>query len=315
MSECPVCFIAGGTLLNAGARLRAWWPAGCIPGAAVVHWEQVGDGLPDARAYVFQKFVNAPVMAALRERGRLVFWDVCDPAWWFNPGDAREALDYVDGVVASSPALAADFTQWSAGRVTARCIPDRLLLTHYDRQRQHVAADPVRLIWFGAAQNRMAIYAAHANLERLAANGYHIELTICDNAPHAPFADIERVYPIYYTRWTVESEVATLAAHDIALLPPYPGPWGAVKSNNKALSAAACGLPSTSGVAYGELEMLVADEEARADYAKDGRREVEDFWNVEQSAAEWLDLIEEYDHERTGNVLRPAAIQVCRSVV
>ena len=297
MSECPVCFIAGGNLTNAGSRMRAYWPARFIPGAAVAHWEKAGDDLPDARAYVFQKFVNVPVMDEQRQRGRLVFWDVCDPSWWFNPTDAREALAYVDGVVASSEALADDFARWAG--FEARCIPDRLLLEHFDRQRQHTAADPVRLIWFGAAQNRMALYATHANLERLVANGYRIELTICDNAPHAPFADLEGVYPVYYTRWSLDSEVATLAAHDLALLPPYPGPWGGVKSNNKALTALACGLPVASGVDYGDLRALVADEEVRAARADDGQRLVEQFWNVERSAADWLALIEDYEHEPT----------------
>ena len=297
MAESPVCFIAGGNLNNAGSRMRAYWPARFIDGAAVVHWELAGDGLPDARAYVFQKFVNVPVMAELRERGRLIFWDLCDPSWWFNPGDVNEALTHVDGVVASSPALAADFTRWSGREV--HCIPDRLLLEHFDRRRQHTAADPVRLIWFGAAQNRMALYAAHANLERLIANGYRIELTICDNAPHAPFADIAGTYPIYYTRWSLEMEVETLAAHDLALLPPYPGPWGVVKSNNKALTAMACGLPVVTGEDYGQLRAFVANEELRQPIAADGRDEVERNWNVERSAAEWLALIEDYEHDPT----------------
>lgn len=294
MTELPVCFIAGGNLNNAGSRLRAYWPARFIPGAAVVHWEKVGEGLPDARAYVFQKFVNPPVMRDLRERGRLIFWDVCDPSWWFNPTDAREALAYVDGVVASSAELAADFAAWS-GR-ECRHIPDRLLLEHYDRQREHAAVEPVRLIWFGAAQNRMALYAAHANLERLVANGCRIELTISDNAPNAPFADIEGTYPIYYTRWTLDNEVATLTAHDISLLPPYPGPWGRVKSNNKALTAWACGLPVVTGEDYPLLRDYVADAQMRGAAGVHGRQEVERNWNVSQSAADWLALIEESEH-------------------
>lgn len=294
MSELPVCFVAGGNLNNAGSRMRAYWPARFIPGAAVIHWERAGDELPDARAYVFQKFVNVPVMADARARGRLVFWDVCDPAWWFNPTDAREALEYVDGVVASSPALAADFAAWS-GRA-CRHIPDRLLLEHFDRQREHATAEPVRLIWFGAAQNRMALYAAHATLERLTANGHRIALTVCDNAPNAPFVDIEGVYPVYYTRWTLESEVATLAAHDIALLPPYPGPWGEVKSINKALTAWACGLPVEDGQHYDRLRALVTDVHLRRDLAADKRVMIENHWGAEHSAAEWLALIEEYEN-------------------
>jgi len=233
MSIATVCFIAGGNMANAGARLRAYWPARFIDGAAVCTWAEEP---PDAQAYVFQKLVDLPLMRRLRAAGALCFWDVCDPSWWFNPADVREVLEHVTAVVASSDGLAADLRQWSPG-TPVHVIPDRLLLSHYDQHARHTERDPVRLIWYGAAQNRMSLYAAHATLQRLAANGHPVALTICDNAPNAPFIDLESVYPIYYTRWSVETEAATLAGHDVALLPPYPGPWGAVKSNNKALSA------------------------------------------------------------------------------
>lgn len=293
----PVCFIAGGNMTNAGARLRAYWPARFIEGAAVCTW---ADEPPPAAAYVFQKLVDLPLMTRLRAGGAACFWDVCDPSWWGSPGDVREVLELVTAVVASGEGLAEDLRQFAGPDVgicdiPVHCIPDRLLLSHFDRQATHAERDPVRLIWFGAAQNRVALYAAHANLERLQANGHRIALTICDNAPHAPM-DIESAgaYPVYYTRWSLESEAATLAAHDIALLPPYPGPWGAVKSNNKALTAAACGLPVTSGVDYFDLRALVCDVAYRREMADAGRREVAARWQTQESAREWRGLLTRY---------------------
>lgn len=290
----PVCFIAGGNMTNAGSRLRAYWPAQHIEGAAVCTW---ADTPPPAAAYVFQKLVDLPLMKRLKNGGAACFWDVCDPVWWFNPGDARDVLDVVTAVVASNDGLAADLRQWAGGAPDVHVIPDRLLLSHYDRQAEHGDRRPVRLIWFGAAQNRMALYAAHANLQRLTADGFDIALTICDNAPNAPFVDLEGIYPIYYTRWQLDTEAATLAAHDVALLPPYPGPWGQVKSPNKAIQAAACGLPVADGVSYADLRALVSDDSLRRSRGATERREVVARWGVEHSAADWVALAARYAQE------------------
>lgn len=287
-----VCFIAGGSMTNAGARLRAYWPAQFIEGAAVCTW---ADTPPPAAAYVFQKLVDLPLMQRLRANGAACFWDVCDPSWWFSPADVREVLAHATAVVASNEGLADDLREWD-GRpagVEVHVIADRLLLSHYTRQAIHADREPVRLIWFGAAQNRMALYAAHANLQRLQANGHRIALTICDNAPNAPM-DIEGDYPVYYTRWSLETEAATLAAHDVALLPPYPGPWGKVKSNNKVLTAWACGLPVTPGTHYKQLRGVVADAAYRRDEGMGGRDAVARHWRVEESARQWQELITRY---------------------
>lgn len=287
-----VCFIAGGSMTNAGARLRAYWPAQFIEGAAVCTW---ADTPPPAAAYVFQKLVDLPLMQRLRANGAACFWDVCDPSWWFSPADVREVLAHATAVVASNEGLADDLREWD-GRpagVEVHVIADRLLLSHYTRQAIHADREPVRLIWFGAAQNRMALYAAHANLQRLQAHGHRIALTICDNAPNAPM-DIEGDYPVYYTRWALETEAATLAAHDIALLPPYPGPWGAVKSNNKRLSAWACNLPVTAGTDYEDVLTLVTDAGHRREMAAAGWRKVVACGQSQDSAQEWQTLIARY---------------------
>ena len=304
-----ICFIPAGDITNAGSRMRAYWPAEFIPGATVAGWDDIRAGrLPQADAYVFQKLVDVALMQRLRDDGAIIVWDVCDPAWWFNPNDAEEAADAAHAVVASSRSLADDFTEWN-GR-SARYIRDRVLLSHFSRQVEHRDTSPVRLIWFGAGQNRVALHAAAANLSRLRANGHAVTLTIFDDAPHVPVGYLESDMPIHYVRWALHQENEVLAAHDIALLPPYPGPWGAVKSNNKTLTAWAAGLPVSSGLTYDTLEQLVKLAALRQGTADDGRLTVKHHYNVEQSAADWLALVEELQHGAVNTLHRAEAVQV-----
>ena len=309
-----ICFIPAGDMTNAGSRMRAYWPAQFISGAAVTTWDEIRAGqLPRADAYVFQKLVDVTLMCRLRDSGAIVVWDVCDPAWWFNPTDAREAAGVAHAVVASSWPLADNFAEWSG--LSTRCIPDRVLLAHFPRQALHGDRTPVRLIWFGASQNRIALYAAAANLSRLRANGCDVTLTIFDDAPHVPVGYLESDMPIHYVRWALHQENEVLAAHDIALLPPYPGPWGAVKSNNKAITAMAAGLPVTDGTCYQELWRFVTSPSTRAENGRAGRILVEELYNVEQSAADWTALIEELQHGANDTVHRGTeGVQVRRQM-
>ena len=304
-----ICFIPAGDMTNAGSRMRAYWPAQFISGAAVTTWDEIRAGqLPRADAYVFQKLVDVTLMCRLRDSGAIVVWDVCDPAWWFNPADAREAAGVAHAVVASSWPLADNFAEWSG--LSTRCIPDRVLLAHFPRQALHGDRTPVRLIWFGASQNRIALYAAAANLSRLRANGCDVTLTIFDDAPHVPVGYLESDMPVFYVRWSLHQENEVLAGHDIALLPPYPGPWGVVKSNNKVITAMASGLPTSEGTNYHKLHELVTDPRLRQRHCESGLDIVEEFYRVEQSSADWLALIEELQHGAIDAVRRAEAVQI-----
>lgn len=280
-----MCFVVAGDVTWASSRMRGYWPAEAL-GAEVVTWKQVHETqeLPDVDVYVFQKAAAPPLIDHLLEMGKAVWWDVCDPAWWFQPGPSAEIAKRVTGIVASSHNLANDCAEWAGRKV--HTIPDCLKPDHFPLQRVHAETTPVRLIWFGLSPNRVALHAAAANLERLRANGHAVELTICDNEPDVPMAALEKACPVYYRRWSLAEENATLAAHDIALLPPYPGPWGKVKSNNKSLTAAMCGLPVTTGECYDGLAGLVASADVRRDTAAIGRREAMNF-TIDRAAAEW----------------------------
>lgn len=277
-------FIAAGPVEWGSSRMRAYWPAKYMQDTAVID-VSTPHPLPKAENYIFQKLVPLHMLDQIASIGYgRKWWDVCDPSWWWEPEPCRMIAENVDGVVCCTQALADDFEEWCG--IKPYVIPDRLELSHFHTQRQHTDVSPVRFIWYGVAVNRISLFSAVANLERLAANGYKIELTIMDNQPEQPFT-ISNMFPIYHIRWTLESEVEIISSHDAALLPPYPGRWGEVKSNNKALTANACGLPVWVGgnYLYGlELCKYTAARRARAQF---DMSEVD----VRQSAVEWEELL------------------------
>lgn len=276
-------FIAAGPLEWGSSRMRAWWVAEVMGADCVQHGQPI---TPDYDAHIWQKSVNLKTIKALPDARH--YWDVCDPSWWWQPDECGEIAAHMTAVVASSKALADDFNEWY-GRDIAICIPDRLKLSHFHTQRQHADVTPVRLIWFGVAVNRIALLSAMPFLERLVANGNKIELTIMDDRPEHPL-QWTKAFPIYHTKWELDREVETLASHDIALLPPYPGAWGRVKSINKTLTAWACGLSVWDGLEYRSGAGLM-ERTNRELQTRGGQRTVKEMYTVDKSAAEWEALL------------------------
>lgn len=265
-----VCFLTAGPLTWASSRMRAYWPAAYMD-AVVLPLVDVDSGrepLPQADVYVFQKLYSQRVRDAI-PAGALVVWDVCDPLWWFDPEGSEDALRNVDAVTVSTLGLASDFADWQQQTGYGRAVPvyyvhDCIEPSHFPIQAVHTDHEPIRFIWFGIYVNRVALHAAQANLERLVANGYKIQLTIMDERPDIPHVFSTRVsFPVYFVEWSLEIENEVIAAHDIALLPPYPGPWGSVKSKNKNVTAWACNVPTAAGLDYGVLKWLVSSAGSR----------------------------------------------------
>lgn len=276
--------------------MRAYWPAQAL-GARVISYDDLREAdLPTEGVIIWQKKANANVIKKARHLRHV--WDVCDPAWWWNPGQSRAVADAVDAVVCSSAALASDFDGWYKSAdapdinsaLPVVTIPDRLDLLQFPSCRSHESRRPARLIWFGVAVNRIALLSALANLERLVANGNQIELTIFDDRPDQPWLMTDD-FPIYHVQWSVTHENQVLSNHDIALLPPYPGPWGRVKSNNKSLTAWACGLPVATGDNYSTLRELVRSYHARRAEAGTGFQLLIDQYTIDKSVADWLGLL------------------------
>ena len=281
-----IAFIASGPLAFASSRLRVYWVAKHMENCVIQEYNNVMQYMQirDAEIYIFQKSISPDLAAECKKRGAQVWWDVCDPVWWWEPALSKELSGIVDGVVVSNPGLADEWERFAG--YPAHVIPDRLDLDHFDRQREHHDTSPVRFIWFGLGCNRVALASIWANLVQLITAGYPITLTIMDNMPDksaAPMLGYE--LPIGYVRWELDAEVRLIAQHDVALLPPYPGPWGKVKSNNKTQTALACGVPVTDGFDLDELIKLVTDWEHRS------ARGSFPLVDVAQSAADWKELL------------------------
>lgn len=290
MSKIPLLFVAPGPVDTwSSSRLRALWPSRYIPGAQVVNIE---DGeIPEAEVYVWVKRV---IQEVLEERGGFHIWDVCDPVWWFEPEDAAEVYYRVDEVVTSNEALAKDFLKEFGDAPFV--IPDRLELEHYEERAVHQEKRVLDFVWFGASQNRVSLFAAIPTLERLRANGVEFVLNIYDDQPNARW-QLSDKFETKNFRWSLQGENKFLAGQDIAILPPYPGAWGEVKSNNKKLTAWASGLAVSEGVDFSELFALATNTGERWKNAGRGLGLVRQRYDVKQSAAEWQWLISKLKQE------------------
>ena len=127
-----------------------------------------------------------------------------------------------------------------------------------------------------------------AALDRLKANGVTFSLTIFDDQPQQIW---KAGFPIYHVDWNIEQENEILASHDIALLPPYPGAWGKVKSNNKPLTAWACGLPVANGENYHHLYELATRVTCREISAMEGMKALKKEYTIDKSVEQWKGLL------------------------
>lgn len=281
-----ICFVVPGPIEWASSRLRGYWVADALSkrwyNVAVVAPGEASKIIHDV--YIWVKQIDLNFVKANQDKRH--YWDLCDPMHWFSP-EVEAYIPWIDGVVCSTQALANDFKKWAEiETMPVVCIPDRLDMRHYPKPRVDVKKHGVtRFIWYGIAANRQALYSTLANLERLKANGRSIELTIYDDRPDIQFTGVS--FPVYHSCWNLDMETAVISSHDIALLPPYPGAWGKVKSNNKKLTAWACGVPVTDGQDYNELLNIVDNENARKLNVTDNMTCYNDLMIIENSAKEW----------------------------
>jgi len=253
-----------------------------------VHNIQHGiENIPKADIYIWQKVAEPDIMRSQKASGARIYWDVCDPVWWWHPvTEIKPIVDMIDGAAASSVELAVQFKR-DLGR-ECNYIPDRLELEHFKLYRNHERQEIIRFIWYGVAVNRISLIGALPYLERLKIQtGLNISLTIFDDRPDKKLGATD-IIPVYTVPWSLRHENEVIASHDIAILPKYPGPWGDVKSNNKDLTAYACGLPVVRGDNYDYMYEMVSRPTRRQIDANDGYLLVKRSYLSEQSAEDWL---------------------------
>ncbi len=290
----PVAILTNGPITWSSSRMRGFWLAEAAPDRfRVFSPGDELDGVDACGTVIFQKRYNeADILRAryYREAGRRVVSDWTDPMWWWSPREVQAMFELSDAITASNEGLAQAIRANPQVKAPVTVIPDRMPGNYHPNAVRHFKHDPIRLVWFGAAGNRVALLSALPLIEYVS-HVRRIELWIIDEAPETPFRTTSPL-EVVGVRWTLETFHAQLTQCDIAVLPPYPGPWGSMKSNNKAVEAGWCGLPVWDDFDLARLLALIDDARLRNKTGQAARKMAEEQYEIQRSVDEFLAVAE-----------------------
>ena len=294
-----VHFLARADRWKASSRIRAWQvvDAWNHPDVTCTLWRTLGDiETVTGDVVVLQKmkpsFTGDKILARLKQRtGCRIVWDMSDPEW-MTRGDAffQRVAGYVDHFVVSTPGLQVALKVDHG--IESTVIEDRFPYT--SKQKVHTPTEVPVVVWFGMFGNRdVALVSALQSFYRLNANDITYTIKIIDDRPETllPDADKHIRSLVTYVEWRLDTFEQELLEGDVALLPPFPGEWGKMKSWNKQLTAAWAGLPTSDGQNYTVLKQLLTDWEYRAERGRFSRAWAERVGNVAQSVQQWQALL------------------------
>ena len=295
-----IAILTNGPRAWPSSRYRGFWLAEAAPETFRVF--APGDPLDigDCDTVVFQKrqsVVDIERARRYQAEGRTVIYDLCDPVWWFMPRETEQMLGLADAVVTSNDGLADAVRAFGNVRRVVT-IPDRMLASYHPTIREHETRMPVVLAWYGSTGNRAVTLGPLLGPLEYLAHNLPIQLRIIDGAPGERLRmEDAGALDIQHVAWTLDTFHAQLTACDIALVPPYPGPWGAMKSNNKAVTAWWAGLPAVTGYDMHELVTYILEPDERRATARQMREVAERDYDITKSVEEWRALVADLQGE------------------
>ena len=293
-----VQFLARWTRDVASSRIRAWHVV-----EAWNHPDVVCAKLRDSLRYLSgirpdvlvlqkpkMKILSLEVLEALKSQVGWLICDFCDPDWCLaSDGYFRRFAELMSAFVVSNRGLQAGLEEdWG---IKSTVIEDRMPAPK--AQKEHATVPVPTLVWYGQFANReICLASAALALKRLHVNRVPFRLRIIDNGggPQSTSRDLGMAELIEYRNWSLDRFETDLLECDVALLPPHPGRWGTMKSNNKQLTAAWLGLPTTDGQDYEGLKRLLTDAEYRDRSGRRARMWAEREGHIDQSVQQWKDL-------------------------
>lgn len=279
-------FIPSGPIEWASSRFRMHWVAKYSDDMEVLDFLEKGE-LEKADNIIWGKRVDYDYVKDHPNQRH--FWDMCDPLWWYSPHSSVIIADTFDGFVFSTPGLREDWVQWSkTDRKKSHVIPDRFDLTEFTGSHLFSSYDfPKKFVWYGIFQNRPSVVGHIDMLNRLVASGTAVTLTIMDDKPEIPLFQ-HTMFPVEYVKWDLGIEKKVIQSADFALCGRYPGPWGKLKSDNKATLAELLGVISITDYEYFYFSRLMEkDSGYLQDMAKKAQRFVKEVYDVKLSASDW----------------------------
>lgn len=301
-----ILFLPFAKIELASSRLRAWWIAERL-GADCHMWDGQIDLLMDYDVVVFQKqwdqarieayHKTSKAMRILKEAGKRVIWDLCDPIWWWIPKDAFQAhASHCSNIVVSSEGLADDLRPLGYNpflSVKRSVIEDRL--PFQQGTKEHKEVEIPTLVWFGHSTNRLPNLIGQTIVWKrlMEADNIPFKMRIIDDMPEMDqtFAFLSTNGRFEYRRFHYATEHKDILDCDVALLPPYPNPWGRMKGRVKWMTAAWAGLPIVDGNDYTLLADLLKNPISRQTFGESNRFIAERDYEIGKSIQEWKELL------------------------
>lgn len=283
----------------ASARIRAWNMADAWDEAEcsnLVHRD-----LAYYDFFVFQKTSishdTIELAKAIKLAGKHIIWDICDPIWWWYPASDFLALaKYCSAFVVISKGLQEDLKRDMG--IDSVVIPDRLPFR--DGWKVHKPVEEPVMGWCGHSSNRIPVmYGMGIVWNRLAIDEVKCKVRLIDENPHAGQIKATPNYEhmMEYEEFNWETEHEQMMRCDVALVPPYPLPWGRMKGEIKSTVASWAGLPVTDGNNYPALKKLLKDWTVRQYFGQANRAEAEDLYEIHKSVDQYKELLESIERK------------------
>lgn len=275
----------------ASTRIRVTWPLKYLN--AIV--SESFDELVTCNVVVFQtRYSQQDVRLAktLKLSNVRIIFDNTDPHWLKEY--QREDVNFVnmvelaDIVTLPTEGLVETFKKLYSYKQTF-IIKDRLDLNIYNKVKKHVDKKSYKILWHGSHGNLNSIDLARVDLEKL---GLEFDITlvcIFDGiTQHSvkPFQNVT-VIPV---EWTNQNVIDELLKSDVSINPRYDN-WKSYKSNNKTITAWACGIPCTERDFYDGIKKYLSNTDLRNEEAKTQRAIIEKDYDVKLTAKEWTDCV------------------------
>jgi glycosyl transferase family 1 len=296
----------------------------------------------DYSAVVYSKLYDARShreATALREAGVRIVLDMCDNHF-YNPSglpllqrageDLRRMMEVAHEFVASTHAMAEVLQEESPLPRPITVIGDAIEDEIIDRgscvsatwhrwrldqlrARLDRVAGASHLVWFGvhggpSGEHGLGDLAKRRDTLMTVAEEFPLTLTVISNSRRAfrrLFADWR--LPVFYLDWHPATFHNALRAHQVAVIPIGVNPFTRCKSNNRVVTALACGLgvvadriPSYEEFAnvcrlddwVGGLRSYLGDAGLRSADVRAGQRLVAARWTLRSIADEWQALFD-----------------------
>lgn len=262
------------------SRIRARWLWENWPEA-----EEWMVGRPGYEVLIFQKAYAVSMLTMMDIFKGISIFDICDPDWLDNEINVFEYLNKADAVTASSAELANYVKKLLPDKLVVH-IPDRINFSEHTEVKKTHAEELQHLVWFGYSHNFVYVQPA---LRQLAES--NISLTVYSDTQIEIPQDINIDFK--WHKYEYQRLHKDLRIYDAALLPTERGSVdvrGSFKTNNKALTCYALGLPVIETPA--DVERLQSAS-ARKKEAREKMKLVKDNYDVKQSVQQYKDIIKQ----------------------